>query len=73
MILVEGAGTTRATLRVIFDDDSEEEQPIFGLGDFDAPVPVSLPELEDVRALEIVDIDDSYGLGLDDVEADAAI
>jgi len=72
-VTVVGANnsTKVATLRLVLDDGSTREEDVTGLGNPYEPVVVDLSdEPSGVTRLEIVDVEDAYGLGIDDVSFD---
>jgi hypothetical protein len=58
-----------ATLRLVKKDGSKVTKDVVGKGSYSVPVPVDTTETDVVR-IEIVDVNDAYGLGLDDVTFD---
>lgn len=59
-----------ATARLVHSDKSVTTTDVVGKGNYAVPVVVDLASSTDVVRLEIVDVSDPYGLGLDDVAFD---
>jgi hypothetical protein len=61
-----------ATLRLVHAQPGKGPtvSDVIGLGSYQKPVVVDLPQSADVVRVEIVDVSDAYGLGLDDVQFD---
>jgi len=64
------SGSKVATLRLVHSDGSSGSLDIIGLGSYMQPVVVDRPGSVDVVRLEITDVQDAYGLGLDDLAFD---
>jgi len=59
-----------ATVRLVHGNGNADTSDAIGKGDYSIPVAVDLPASSDVKRLEIVDVDDAYGLGVDDLAFD---
>ena len=59
-----------ATARIVRKDGTKTTKDIVGKGSYSTPVVVDVSSFTDVTRVEIVDVNDSYGLGLDDLEFD---
>lgn len=69
LVGVNGASKV-ATARIVQKDGTKTMKDIVGKGSYATPVVVDVSSFTDVIRLEIVDINDAYGLGLDDLEFD---
>ncbi len=59
------------TVRLLAEDGSVVvEEAAMGLGDPYEPVVLTFADASDITRLEVVDVDDSYGLGFDDLAFD---
>jgi hypothetical protein len=58
-----------ATARIVKKDGSKVTMDIIGKGSYTVPVVVTVAEV-DVARIEIVDVNDAYGLGFDDLAFD---
>lgn len=59
-----------ATLKLVHEDGTTSQRDVTGKGNYATPVVVDLPKENDVTRIEIVDVDDDYGLGIDDLSFD---
>lgn len=69
LVGVNGSGKV-ATARLLNRDGTKTTKDAIGKGDYATPVVVDLADATDITRLEIVDVNDAYGLGLDDLEFD---
>ena len=69
LVGVNGSGKV-ATARLLHRDGTKTTKDAIGKGDYATPVVVDLADATDITRLEIVDVNDAYGLGLDDLEFD---
>ncbi len=59
-----------ATINLVKSDQSKTSHDVTGQGNYTVPVAVDLSSETDVVRVEIVNVNDSFGLGIDDVELD---
>jgi hypothetical protein len=66
------SSTKCATVRLVHTNGSISSSDAVGHGDYAVPVVIDLTDSSDVKRLEIVDVNDAYGLGVDDLAFDVA-
>ena len=67
LVGVNGSGKV-ATARIVHAAGTKTTKDAIGKGNYATPVVVDLSDATDVTRLDLVDVDDAYGLGLDDLE-----